>query len=230
MQRPLICLGLRHRPLAAHTQHEGYPHFTYKSTSRSTLNASPHTSSIAPPHYLHPHRRSYYFLFDPCNKLPTDIHKMLTSTFFVVVLPTFATAIPLLNTIIPRAGGPIGKPIPSTCTVINPIPSLSPGQGALPLESTGSTLFFSAYYPSPSDNITAMAEQCFQQCYGYGDSTECKTAFWAENVVVPAGYYGGPGGDLMTACLFFNATLTSADFGITDGDLGTTPAAADIQC
>lgn len=155
---------------------------------------------------------------------------MLTSTILVVALPALASAIPLLTNIVPRAGGPIAKPIPSTCTVTDPIPSLTPGQGALPLPSTNNALLYSAYYPSPSENKTEMAEQCFQQCYGYGDSTECKTAFWAENVVVPAGYYGGPGGYNMTACLFYNETLTTEEFDITDGSQGTTPAAADIQC
>lgn len=155
---------------------------------------------------------------------------MLTSTLLVVALPAFAAAIPLWTAIIPRAGGPIAKPIPSTCTVTNPIPSLSPGQGALPLPSTNNALLYHAYYPSPSDNKTGMAEHCFQQCYGYGYSIECKTAFWAENMVVPKGYYGGPGGNIMTACLFYNRTLASEDFDITDGSEGTTPAAANIQC
>lgn len=75
-----------------------------------------------------------------------------------------------------------------------------------------------------------MAEQCLQQCYGYGNHVECKTAYWAENVVVPKGYYGSEGGYLATACLMFDRVLGVQDFVAAPEGQGTGAFAASIQC
>lgn len=75
-----------------------------------------------------------------------------------------------------------------------------------------------------------MAEQCLQQCYGYGTHVECKTAFWAENLVVPAGYYGTPGGQLSTGCLLFSQALTSSDFVAAPEGQATDAFAGTIAC
>jgi hypothetical protein len=75
-----------------------------------------------------------------------------------------------------------------------------------------------------------MAEQCLEQCYGYGYHVECKAAFWAENLVVPAGYYGTPGGQLSSGCLFFDRTLTSSDFITADAGQATDAFARNIVC
>lgn len=148
---------------------------------------------------------------------------MLTSAILVAAYSTLAAAIPTSNKVISRAGGPSIIDIPSNCTITGVLPCLESGQGALPIESTIDALFYSAFYPSPSDNITALAEQCLKQCYGYGDHTECKTMYWAENVVTEYG-------DLNTACLFYNRTLTEEDFVIAPEGEGSTPFAAGIEC
>ena len=75
-----------------------------------------------------------------------------------------------------------------------------------------------------------MAEQCLEQCYGYGYHVECKTAYWAENVVMPAGYYGSSGGQLETACLMFNRTLVEDDFVVAPEGQATDAFAGNIQC
>jgi hypothetical protein len=75
-----------------------------------------------------------------------------------------------------------------------------------------------------------MAEQCLEQCYGYGSHVECKAAFWAENLVIPAGYYGTPGGELSTGCLLFNSALDSNDFIIAPDGQATDGFVGNIDC
>ncbi|KAH7062823.1 hypothetical protein BKA63DRAFT_429239 [Paraphoma chrysanthemicola] len=128
-----------------------------------------------------------------------------------------------------RAGAPPIIPIPLTCTITNPLPTSS-SAAYTPAPSSNDALLYSAYYPSFSKNKTEMAEQCLQQCYGYGHHVECKTAFWAENVIVPAGYYGILGGQLSTGCLFFNRTLVSSDFEIAPPKQATDGFAGNIAC
>ncbi|KAF2877402.1 hypothetical protein BDV95DRAFT_589993 [Massariosphaeria phaeospora] len=152
---------------------------------------------------------------------------MLAST---LLFAAFAAAAPMSDHVHKRAGGPIAKPIPSTCTVTNPLPTSSGAETYQPAPATSDALLYSAYYPSPSSNKTALAEQCLQQCYGYGDSTQCKTVYWAENVVTPAGYRGSPGGALQTGCVFFNRTLVNADFVPAPAGQATDAFAGNIQC
>ncbi|KAF2180489.1 hypothetical protein K469DRAFT_692693 [Zopfia rhizophila CBS 207.26] len=153
---------------------------------------------------------------------------MFASIIIITALATLTTALPTTsNKVEARAGGPVAKPIPSTCTVNGPLPT---GESHVPSPSTSNALLYYAYYPSPSTNKTQMSQQCLEQCYGYGDSTQCKTAYWAENMVVPAGYCGSPGGNLETGCLMFNRTLTSAEFIPSTPGQNTSPFAGNIQC
>lgn len=131
---------------------------------------------------------------------------LASTTTLLTAFAALAAAAPTSN-VVARAGGPAIKPIPSTCSITNPEGSATnflPGPGAEAVQLYG------AYYPSFSTNKTLMSEQCLQQCYGYGDSTQCKAAFWAENVFVPAGNPGA--GQLETACLMYTRFLTTADF------------------
>lgn len=147
---------------------------------------------------------------------------------------SLASALPTSN-LTPRAGGPAIVPIPSTCTITPLAPPTSSNnnnnnQSFLPAPATADASLYSAYYPSFSSNKTQMAQQCLQQCYGYGDHIECRTAFWAENVVVPPGYYGTEGGYLATACLMFDRVLSEGDFvGAPEGQ-GTGAFAATVEC
>lgn len=159
---------------------------------------------------------------------------MLFSTTTTTLLTTFATLTSALPaTLTRRAGGPAIKPIPSTCTLSDPYPqstSTSAPPSFLPAAAAKSVELYAMYYPSPSTNTTQMAEQCLQQCYGYGTSTECHAAFWAENVAVPAGYYGSPGGNLETACIFYTRALTEADLEVAPEGQGTEAYARNIAC
>ncbi|KAF2746299.1 hypothetical protein M011DRAFT_404551 [Sporormia fimetaria CBS 119925] len=151
-----------------------------------------------------------------------------TSTVVLTILAAVTTAAPTPSTLSQRAGEPVPKPIPNTCTTDYPFPPLGTTQGYIPTVSAKEALFYSSYYDLPSPNKTESAEFCLQQCYGYGYSTECKCAFWAENVEVPKDYYGG--GPPRTACLFFNRTLEAADFEKATTGQATTPFAANIHC
>ncbi|KAF2662352.1 hypothetical protein K491DRAFT_772936 [Lophiostoma macrostomum CBS 122681] len=153
---------------------------------------------------------------------------MLASTIVLATLSAFGAAMPTSNNIA-RAGGPVAKPIPSSCTVTPLIPT-NPTQGYLPAAEAYITLLYSAYYPSPSSNKTELAQECLEQCYGYGDSTECKTAYWAESVEVPSSYYNSPPGTYETACLFFKERLDDTDFTPDAEGHGTSPYAATITC
>lgn len=156
---------------------------------------------------------------------------MLTSASTIVLMAfaALASAAPTSSKLIERAGGPIAKPVPLTCNVNYPIRLFS-GLGYIPNPSTKDAQLYAAYYPSPSSDKAAMAIQCQEQCYGYGDSTQCKAAFWAENVEVPAGYFGSPGGTYNTACIMYTRELGAADFELAPGGKGTTPFAVNIQC
>jgi hypothetical protein len=152
------------------------------------------------------------------------------SLLSIGALSTVANALAVTpGSITPRAGGPAIVPIPSTCTVSNPLPT-SVITSYQPAPLTNDALLYTAYYSSFSTNKTVMAQQCFEQCYGYGYHVECKTAFWAENLVVPAGYYGMPGGQLSTGCLFFNRTLASEDFVPAPEGQATDARAVNIAC
>ena len=141
---------------------------------------------------------------------------------------SLASALPTSN-IVARAGGPAITPIPSNCTVTDPLPT-DPNTSYVPAPAAHDDMLYSSYYPSYTSNTTAMAQQCLQQCYGYGYHVECKTAYWAENVVVPAGYYGTAGGQLETACLMFSRALTGDDFVAAPEGQGTSATASNIAC
>ncbi|KAF2850556.1 hypothetical protein T440DRAFT_468533 [Plenodomus tracheiphilus IPT5] len=153
-----------------------------------------------------------------------------STTLFLTALVSLSSALPTTNTLVSRAGGPAIVPIPDTCTITNPLPTTTGTTSFLPAPSTNSDILYSAYYSSFSTNKTAMAEQCLQQCYGYGYHVECKTAFWAENVLTPAGYYGTPGGDLATACVLFGRALVAGDFVVAPEGQGTDAFAGNIAC
>jgi hypothetical protein len=130
------------------------------------------------------------------------------------------------------AGGPAVTPIPSNCTITNLAPTLGQmrNESYVPTASAGNDILYSAYYPPPSVNTTTMSMQCLEQCHGYGDGSQCKTAFWAEKMPVPKGYYGTPGGQLETACLFFTRALGDDDFMAAPEGEASNAFAWSLQC
>ncbi|KAG9191854.1 hypothetical protein G6011_10588 [Alternaria panax] len=151
-----------------------------------------------------------------------------STTLLAAALCSLVSALPTTNTVA-RAGGPAIVPIPSTCTVTDSLPADS-NTSYVPSPAAHDDILYSSYYPSYTSNTTAMAQQCLQQCYGYGYHVECKTAYWAENIVVPAGYYGTAGGQLETACLMFSKVLTSDDFVAAPEGQGKSAIASSIAC
>lgn len=130
------------------------------------------------------------------------------------------------------AGGPAAVPVPENCTVTNLTPTLGHmrNESYIPTADARNDILYSAYYPSSSTNATAKSLQCLQQCHGYGDGSQCKTAFWAEKMPVPKGYYGSPGGQLDTACLFFTWKLSDVDFEAAPKGQALNAFAWSIQC
>jgi hypothetical protein len=152
---------------------------------------------------------------------------MLASTSLFTVFTALAVALPTSNHVV-RAGGPAITPIPENCVISDP--KYTTTEPFLPTSASTDALLYSAYYPSNSDNTTQMSEQCLQQCYGYGSHVECKAAYWAENVKTPAGYYGTPGGELMTACLLYTRTMLFADFETAPEGQGTGAYTRNLAC
>ncbi|CAI6337506.1 unnamed protein product [Periconia digitata] len=152
---------------------------------------------------------------------------MIAPTTFGTLFASIAIALPTSN-LLPRAGGPAIVPIPSNCAVTNPMEATTLGTAFLPASATEDVALYSAYYPSNSANTTQMAEQCSQQCYGYGDHTECKASFWAENVEIPEGRLGA--GQLSTACLLYKRALTDFDFTPAPEGEGTSAYTRNIAC
>lgn len=138
---------------------------------------------------------------------------MLLVAALFTLLPLLAAATPIK----PRAGGPTLKPIPPTCTLTNPLPhsncTLTTIINGLKPNSnfTAAHTLYSAYFdlPTPTEELW---EQCSQQCYGYGDGGECKSAVLAHEVPVPERYYGGDARKLMIACLLFDEFLAASEF------------------
>lgn len=152
------------------------------------------------------------------------------SLLFIAAIATTASALPTTSSdIVARAGGPAAVPIPSSCVVTNPLPTTD-SVSYQPAPATDVDRTYHVYYPSFSTNKTMMAQQCLEQCYGLGGPPGCKAAFWAENIVVPAGYYGTPGGQLSTGCIMFQRPLESTDFVPAPAGQATDAFAGNILC
>lgn len=150
-------------------------------------------------------------------------------------LATILTALTTSNPILPRAGGPIGKPIPSNCTQTNPLPSpnTTTGQvsGVQPdADFTSANLIYSAYFSEPNLTPAEQSQQCFEQCYGYGEPGDCISALLGFDIPTPAGYYGTSGGQLSTACLMYREFLNPGVFVDSVEGQWVNLTAVDISC
>lgn len=160
---------------------------------------------------------------------------MIASTLLFTFFASVTAAHPTSSNLEARAGGPAIIPIPSTCTVTSPYPTdESSSQTYQPGPSTDNAVMYMAYYGTYLWNITERQTSCLEQCnglgYAYGNSDGCKSAFWAQNLTVPAGYYNGPGGALSIGCLLFNRSLTPEDFVPAPEGRATTPFARNLRC
>lgn len=144
--------------------------------------------------------------------------KMALTTILLSTLAALASAFPLRK----RAGGPAIVSIPTDCPQTNPLPA---GNGLMPTPAT----LYQAYY-TDSRPAAEVAQQCFDQCYGYGNPGSCKAAVLAYNVPTPAGYYGTAGGVLETSCMLFADYLQESDFAAAPGGQYTSENATNIYC
>lgn len=146
------------------------------------------------------------------------------------LVPLLATASPLVE----RAGGPAIKPIPKTCTVINPLPHAACGtanvNGFMPdPDFVTANLLYQAYFDN-SGSAKEQAKQCKEQCYGYGNPGECKSSFVGFKIPVPAGYLGTDGGQLEIGCLLFSEYLDPTTFVASPKGQYQKATAANIYC
>ena len=155
-------------------------------------------------------------------------------TIFILTLITISVfASPITNRA--GAGGPMPKPIPSTCQITNPLrhsncSTTAPTSGYQPAPTFASkhTLYESYFaLPTPAEELW---EQCSQQCYGYGDAGECKSVILAYDVPTPKGYYGGSGGELMTVCLMFDQFLIADNLEVAPEGQWFDVRAGDLNC
>ncbi|KAI6803317.1 hypothetical protein KC363_g6028 [Hortaea werneckii] len=126
--------------------------------------------------------------------------------------------------IAPRAGGPTFEPIPKKCTITNRLPTnttsststntttLLPSGWKLPANFTDCHEIYSSYFSQPFYTAAEQALHCQQQCYGFGERGTCKAILLGYNVPTPEGYYGTEGGELATACLFYDVFLDDTMF------------------
>lgn len=138
------------------------------------------------------------------------------SRFLFLAACTLFLTNALPSTPIIRAGGPAIVPIPANCTVTDLAPTLghNSNQTYIPTPSTGNDIIWQAYYDAFSPDTISWSLQCLEQCNGYGGGNQCKTAFWAEEIVKPEGPYGSPGIYSSAGCLLFDRILGDADFEI----------------
>lgn len=137
----------------------------------------------------------------------------MLSLLLTTTLASMASALAI------RAGGPPFVPIPSNCTVPNPLPPPALNYSTNGLSVSPSTLNSSgvySYYLALPDYqpMSERWEGCLEQCNGLGG---CVSAFMADGVKTPKGYYGTSGGTPSRACLMFDRYLEGCDFVAAEG-------------
>jgi len=147
----------------------------------------------------------------------------LTLALTLLGLASLATSSPISK----RAGGPSVTPIPSNCTISNPLLCTSanscPPQSGSPVVPTAAALqppieVYSYYLeldqPGTPDQLL---QECLDQCYGFGSTGECLSVYHAYNYPAPP-LYGSPGGQLSIACIMFGQKVTTDDFEVVPED------------
>jgi hypothetical protein len=172
---------------------------------------------------------------------------MLTSTILATAFAALTAATPVQ--LDRRAGAPIAEPIPSDCTIANPVLCTSsefcPPVSYQPYRPTVATLVAATsgpllygYYLDPSSfqvtsgNATSLLQMCLETCYGYGNTGNCVGVYQAYSYPSPP-MFGAPGGNPAVACLLFDRPLRVTDFEVVpkgERDKWTDPRSTNIVC
>ena len=152
----------------------------------------------------------------------------------LILLSSLLAALAVASPIRERAGGPEAVPIPANCTILNTLPHSTCGNGTvngyMPATNfTSAHLLYQSYFAGFL-TIPEQWEQCSQQCYGYGTKGSCKSVLLSYNTSVPAGWFGTPGGDLVTGCIMFDAYITPNDFVAAPSGQYVNETAGSIYC
>ena len=154
---------------------------------------------------------------------------MLSQTLLLALLAPLALSSPIPSDLAPRAGGPVGKPIPDTCSTPSITPATPTWAFKTSPEFATANLVYSYSLPAESsvDDSTA-SQQCLEQCYGFGDPGECKSILYAHDVEYNIHGSTGKG----TSCQMFRERITPEVLQpVTDGSYAYTAAkAVDIDC
>jgi len=155
---------------------------------------------------------------------------------YTVLLTTALTALAAASPVpfSKRAGGPVGEPIPDTCTISDPAATLSAEHTyAVSAEFKAANQVYAFYLPQDSDNGQHDRElqTCLEQCYGYGNDGDCVAVYLAYNVPLPADYPWGTHGSPSFGCQFFKTPLSADAFVQTASAQQFTDARArNIEC
>lgn len=94
---------------------------------------------------------------------------------------------------------------------------------------TATHLIYSAYFEGFLSRST-QATECMQQCYGFGNKGDCKSALLGYRIPTPEGYFGTAGGVLETACLLYDAYLNPTMFMTAPAGQYVNTTAMNIYC
>lgn len=155
--------------------------------------------------------------------------------FYIILLTLILAVLTSSTPLHPRAGGPTSTPIPSNCSQTNPLPrgkhhSHSVSGYKPDPDFSSLNLLYESYFDEPSRTDDQLAKQCFEQCYGYDDKNECISALSGKDIPVPKGYYGSPGGQLMTGCLLFKEYLNPGVFVESEKGTWVDMRGVDLSC
>lgn len=160
---------------------------------------------------------------------------MLFSTFIsTAALPLLALASPIASSVKARAGAPAIVPLPANCTLTDSLPHASdhPGNGTIsgwkPTNATLQSEIYEFFLEQPDFySYNARYEQCLEQCHGLSG---CKSVFFSNNAIVPAGYYFSSGGEEALGCIMFSKYLTPYDFEPAANGTYVNATSANIYC
>ena len=156
---------------------------------------------------------------------------MLGSTILLGGLFSVASALTIPSEALhERAGGPAFVPLTPNCTAAQFLYTTLDGTTFQPkAEVKAESLTYQAYYGNGVYDREKETRGCVEQCNSWYPK-ECTSAFWAEDLVIPKGYYGTPGGSLSTGCLFFKRPLMAEDFEVAPEGQAERFYAANIEC
>lgn len=133
---------------------------------------------------------------------------------YTVLVTSLLAVLTAASPVQKRAGGPVGQPIPSECTIANPGTELAAGTHKVAANFKNTNQVYSYYLPMDEQFRSHEEElqNCLEQCYGYGEDGDCVAVYLAYDVPLPEDYPYGTPGNPSFGCQFFSTSLAGANF------------------